>query len=82
MPSRDRLFWISRCPAPRKLRPMSLFSPARTPGVVAARFQTLRAFRGSSTIALSPIVAETVARSVSSTWAFASTVTVSAIAPT
>ena len=35
MPSSDRLFWISRWPAPLKLRPMSLFSPPSTPGVVA-----------------------------------------------
>ena len=42
MPSSDRLFWISRWPAPRKLRPMSLFRPPSTPGVVLARFQTLR----------------------------------------
>ena len=82
MPSRDRLFWISRWPAPRKLRPMSLLSPPRTPGVVAARFQTLRPFSGSSTTARSLMVAETVGRSVSSTWALASTVTASVIAPT
>ena len=82
MPSSERLFWISRCPAPRKLRPMSLLRPPRTPGVVAARFQTLRPLSGSWTIASWLIVAETVGRSVSSTCAFASTVTDSAILPT
>ena len=65
-----------------KLRPMSLLIPPRTPGVVAARFQTLRPFSGSSTTARSLMVAETVGRSVSSTWALASTVTASVIAPT
>ena len=81
MPSRDKLFWISRCPAPRKLSPISLLGPLMTEGVVVARFQTLRPFSGSSTIARWLIVSETVARSVSSTWAFASTVTESVIAP-
>jgi hypothetical protein len=82
MPSRARLFWISRWPAPRKLRPMSLLSPPSTPGVVAARFQTLRPLSGSSTTARSLMVAETVARSVSMTWALASTLTVSVRPPT
>ena len=82
MPSSERLFWISRWPAPRKLRPMSLLSPPRTPGVVAARFQTLRPLSGRSTTAFSLIVAETVGRSVSSICAFASTTTDSAIEPT
>ena len=65
MPSSDRLFWISRWPAPLKLRPMSLFRPPRTPGVVLARLQTLRPLSGSSTTARLPMVSETVARSVS-----------------
>ena len=82
MPSSDRLFWISRCPAPRKLRPMSLFRPPRTPGVVLARLHTLRPLSGSSTIARWPIVSETVARSVSSTCARASTLTDSLTPPT
>ena len=82
MPSSDRLFWISRWPAPRKLRPMSLFSPPRTPGVVLARLQTLRPFNGNSTIARSPMVSETVARSVSSTCASADTFTDSVTPPT
>ena len=51
MPSSDRLFWISRWPAPRKLRPMSLLSPPSTPGVVLARLQTLRPLDGRSTTA-------------------------------
>ena len=54
---------------------MSLLRPPRTPGVVAARFQTLRPFSGSSTIARSPIVSETTALSVFSTCALASTFT-------
>ena len=48
MPSSDRLFWISRWPAPLKLRPMSLFRPPSTPGVVLARLQTLRPLSGKS----------------------------------
>ena len=48
---------------------------------MAARFQTLRPLSGSWTIAFSLIVAETVGRSVSSTCAFASTVTDSAMLP-
>ena len=82
MPSSDRLFWISRCPAPRKLRPMSLLSPVRTPGVVLARLQTLRCRTGSSTMARSPTVAEIVARSVFSICDCASTLTASLSAPT
>ena len=80
MPSSDRLFWISRWPAPLKLRPMSLLSPPSTPGVVLARLQTLRPFNGRSTIARWPMVSETTALSVSSTCASASTLTDSASA--
>ena len=50
MPSSDRLFWISRWPAPLKLRPISLLRPPRTPGVVLARLQTFRPASGSSTM--------------------------------
>ena len=82
MPSSDRLFWISRWPAPLKLRPISLLRPPRTPGVVLARLQTLRPLSGRSTIARSPMVSETVALSVSSTWAAASTFTDSLTPPT
>src|SRR5438445_10545493 len=66
MPSSDRLFWISLWPAPLKLRPISLFRPTRTPGVVLARFQTLRPLRGKSLTARLPMVSEILALSVSS----------------
>ena len=65
MPSSERLFWISRWPAPLKLRPISLLRPPSTPGVVLARFQTLRPFRGRSLTARLPIVSESLALSVS-----------------
>src|SRR6266852_5805642 len=65
MPSSDRLFWISLWPAPLKLRPISLFGAAMTPGVLLARLQTLRPFRGSSLTARWPIVSEIFALSVS-----------------
>jgi len=65
MPSSDRLFWISRWPAPLKLCPMSLFGACSTPGVVFARLQTLRPFRGKSLTARVPIVSEILALSVS-----------------
>src|SRR5262249_5935561 len=81
MPSSDRLFWISRWPAPRKLRPISLLTPARTPGVVLATFQTLRPFCGRSWIARVPMVSVTVGLSVLSTGGRASTVTVSTTPP-
>ena len=74
MPSSDRLFWISRWPAPLKLRPISLVGAATTPGVVLARLQTLRPFRGRSLTARWPIVSEILALSVSSTGAAATTV--------
>ena len=82
MPSSVMLFWICRWPAPRKLKPMSLVFPARTPGVVLASAQTLRPDTGSSDTARSSIVWDSAARSVASTVAFASTVMVSARAPT
>ena len=81
MPSSDRLFWISRWPAPLKLRPISLFRPARTPGVVLARFQTLRPLSGKSTTSRLPMVSETVALSVARKVAEAATVIVSARVP-
>ncbi len=65
MPSSDRLFWISRWPAPLKLRPISLFGAATTPGVVVARLQTLRPFSGKSATARLPMVSEILALSVS-----------------
>src|SRR2546427_13228345 len=74
MPSSDRLFWISLWPAPLKLRPMSLFGAATTPGVVVARFHTLRPLRGKSLTARWPIVSEILALSVSSTGEEATTV--------
>src|SRR5438046_10230141 len=74
MPSSDRLFWISRWPAPLKLRPISLVGAATTPGVVLARLQTLRPFRGRSLTARWPIVSEILELSVSSTGAAATTV--------
>ena len=61
---------------------MSLLRPPSTPGVVLARLQTLRPLSGNSTIARSPIVSETVARSVSSTCASADTFTDSVTPPT
>jgi hypothetical protein len=60
---------------------MSLFVPPSTPGVMLAKLHTLRPLDGSSTIARSLIVAETVARSVLSTCALDSTSTVSVSAP-
>ena len=65
MPSSDRLFWISLWPAPLKLRPMSLFRPPSTPGVVLARLQTLRPFDGKSATARMLMVSEIFALSVS-----------------
>src|SRR6476620_4967359 len=65
MPSSDRLFWIALCPAPLKLRPISVLGAATTPGVVLARFQTLRPFSGKSLTAFLPIVSEILALSVS-----------------
>ena len=50
--------------------------------MVLARLQTLRPLSGSSTIARSLMVSETVARSVSSTCAADSTVTDSVMPPT
>jgi hypothetical protein len=61
---------------------MSLLTPASTPGVVLARLQTLRPLSGSSTIARLPMVSETVALSVVSSCAFASTLTDSVNPPT
>src|SRR2546430_15241915 len=65
MPSIERLFWISLWPAPLKLRPISLFKPPSTPGVVLARFQTLRPFSGRALTARLPLVSEIRALSVS-----------------
>src|SRR5262249_8558176 len=65
MPSSERLFWISRCPAPLKFRPMSPVTPPRTPGVVLARFHTLRPFDGRALTARLPLVSEIRALSVS-----------------
>ena len=81
MPSSDSAFWISRWPAPRKLRPMSVVPALTTPGVVVARFQTLRPFSGSSRMARSPMVSRTVALSVLSTVKPAATSTTSVTAP-
>ncbi len=61
---------------------MSLLRPPSTPGVVLARLHTLRPLSGSSTMARSPMVSDTVARSVLSTCARASTLTDSASPPT
>ena len=82
MPSSDKLFWISRWPAPLKLKPISLLLPPSTPGVVLARLQTLRPLSGSSTIARERIVSETMARSVSMIGDVPATVIVSFNAPT
>ena len=82
IPSSVMLFWILRWPAPRKLKPMSLVLPASTPGVVLASDQTLRPEIGNSDTARASMVWESAARSVASTTAFPSTVTVSVRSPT
>ena len=82
MPSIVRLFWISRWPAPRKDRPMSVVLPRSTPGVVAASCHTLRPLDGRSTTARASTVCDTAARSVWSVVLAASTMTVSDSAPT
>ena len=64
MPSSVMLFWMLRWPAPRKLKPMSLVFPARTPGVVLASAQTLRPEIGSSDTARLSSVWDSAARSV------------------
>ena len=60
---------------------MSVFPALSTLGVVVARVQTLRPLSGSSRIDRSLMVSWTVALSVFSTWARASTFTVSATPP-
>ena len=61
---------------------MSLARPTMTPGVAVARLQTLRPLSGSSAIACSLIVCDTVAESVASIGAEAVTINDSARAPT
>ena len=87
MPSRDRLFWISRVPAPLKSSPGGIpvaddFAPGNTPAVMRATWRGSRPFNGRSAIARVPITSEMLASSVLMAVETASTVTESEMAPT
>ena len=86
MPSSERLFWISRAPAPMKScpggTPVVAFKPGITPGVESARRNGSRPFSGRSATSRMPTISETLASSVLMAGVVASTVTVSANSPT